>query len=42
MKPMSSQLADAEYCEVPGAGHMSPMEAPIFVNEAMEAFLASC
>ncbi|MFK7778656.1 MAG: alpha/beta fold hydrolase [Gimesia sp.] len=42
MKPMTSQLENAEYCEVPGAGHMSPMEAPTFVNEAMEAFLASC
>ena len=42
MKPMSSQLPHAKYCEVPGAGHMSPMEDSILVNQAMEAFLASC
>ncbi|MCH9653875.1 MAG: alpha/beta hydrolase [Planctomycetes bacterium] len=42
MKLMCSSLPHAEYCEVPGTGHMSPMEAPIFVNQAIEAFLASC
>jgi 3-oxoadipate enol-lactonase len=42
MESMSSQLPNAEYYEVPNAGHMAPMEDPIFVNQAMEAFLASC
>jgi len=41
MKTMSAQLPHAEYLEVPDAGHMAPMEAPDFVNQAMEEFLAS-
>ncbi len=42
MKNMSTQLPHAKYIEVPDAGHMTPMEAPDIVNQAMEDFLASC
>jgi len=42
MKNMSAQIPHVKYIEVPDAGHMSPMEAPDFVNQAMEEFLASC
>tara|TARA_R110002111_G_scaffold259308_1_gene329287 strand:- start:91051 stop:91857 length:807 start_codon:yes stop_codon:yes gene_type:complete len=42
MKNMSSRLPHAKYLEVPDAGHMSPMEAPDIVNQAMEDFLVSC
>lgn len=42
MKPMSSELPQVDYCEVPGAGHMSPMEDPVIVNAAIDAFLTTC
>lgn len=42
MKTMSSQIPDAKYIKIPGVGHMSPMEAPAEVNQAIDDFLASC
>jgi pimeloyl-ACP methyl ester carboxylesterase len=38
MRELARRL-HAEYCEVPGAGHMAPLEAPAVVNAAIEAFL---
>ena len=42
MKAMSSQIPNSKYTEVPGVGHMAPMEAPVAVNQIIEEFLASC
>ena len=33
-------LPDSQYVEVPGAGHLSALEQPELVNEALEAFLS--
>jgi 3-oxoadipate enol-lactonase len=37
---MAGNIAGAKLVVVPNAGHMSNMEAPQFVNEAMLGFLA--
>ncbi|QDT45797.1 3-oxoadipate enol-lactonase 2 [Gimesia alba] len=42
MKDMSSQIPNSNYTEVPGIGHMAPMEAPAEVNQIIGEFLASC
>jgi pimeloyl-ACP methyl ester carboxylesterase len=33
-------LADAEFVNIKGVGHMAPLEAPIAVNRALAAFVA--
>jgi 3-oxoadipate enol-lactonase len=40
-KHMAGNIAGAKLVVVPNAGHMSNMEAPQFVNEALMGFLAS-
>lgn len=40
MQAVAGQIAGATYAEIDGAGHMSPMEEPDVVNEAMRKFLA--
>ena len=37
---MAAALPDAELVEVPGAGHLAPLEQPAIVNAALERFLA--
>jgi 3-oxoadipate enol-lactonase len=39
MKDMHEKIKSSEFVIVPGAGHMSPVENPDFVNKAMEDFL---
>ena len=41
MRAMAQAIAGAEFIEIAGAGHMSPMEQPAAVNAAMEKFLKS-
>jgi pimeloyl-ACP methyl ester carboxylesterase len=38
-RTMARQIAVAAVCEVPGAGHMSPLEAPQAVNDAIARFV---
>ena len=38
MKVMAGELPLAEYIEVPGAGHMAPLERPAIVNRAIAEF----
>jgi pimeloyl-ACP methyl ester carboxylesterase len=40
MSSMADALPDATFVEVPGAGHMSPLEDPVTVNAAIRKFLA--
>ncbi|HUG66436.1 MAG TPA: alpha/beta fold hydrolase [Pirellulaceae bacterium] len=40
MSSIADALPDANFVEVPGAGHMSPLEDPITVNAAIRKFLA--
>ncbi len=39
MQGMANQIPDAEITVIKGAGHMSPMECPDQVNEAIKTFL---
>ncbi|MBM82583.1 MAG: alpha/beta hydrolase [Planctomycetaceae bacterium] len=39
MRSMADEIPDCDFLEVPGAGHMVPMEKPELVNEAILAFL---
>jgi 3-oxoadipate enol-lactonase len=39
MQAMAQTLPHAAYCEIPDAGHMSPMENPAAVNAAIRDFL---
>jgi len=41
MRTIAAAIAGAEYCEVPAAGHMSPLEDPQTVNRAIRKFLGS-
>ena len=41
MRSIAAAIAGAEYCEIPAAGHMSPLEVPQAVNEAIRKFLGS-
>lgn len=41
MRQMSYFLPQATFVEIPGAGHMSPLEAPDEVNMVIEHFLAA-
>jgi 3-oxoadipate enol-lactonase len=41
MRPIAAAIGGAEYCEVPAAGHMSPLEDPRTVNQAIRKFLGS-
>jgi pimeloyl-ACP methyl ester carboxylesterase len=40
MAAMAGAIAGAEYVEIPGAGHLAPMEAPDAVTEALANWLA--
>jgi pimeloyl-ACP methyl ester carboxylesterase len=39
MRAMAQRIRGARYVEVPGAGHLTPLERPELVNEALEDFL---
>jgi pimeloyl-ACP methyl ester carboxylesterase len=41
MRKIVAAISGARLCVLPGAGHMSPLEAPIAFNEALAAFLRS-
>jgi pimeloyl-ACP methyl ester carboxylesterase len=41
MKELAASLIDATYVELPGAGHLSNLEAPEAFNRAVVAFLTS-
>ena len=41
MRSIAAAIPGAEYCEVPAAGHMSPVEDPQTVNRAIRKFLGS-
>jgi len=41
MRAMADRIPGAQFIEIPDSGHMSPMENPSAVNEAMEGFLAA-
>lgn len=41
MRSIAAAIAGAEYCEIPAAGHMSPLEDPVAVNQAIRKFLGS-
>ena len=41
MRSIAAAIPGAEYCEVPAAGHMSPLEDPQTVNRAMRKFLGT-
>jgi pimeloyl-ACP methyl ester carboxylesterase len=40
MRQIAQGLPQATYVEIPGAGHMAPLEKPAQVNAAIEQFLA--
>lgn len=39
MRAIAASIPDARYVEIPGAGHMAPLEAPALVNVALLRFL---
>ena len=39
MRAIAAAMPQAEFVEIPAAGHMAPMENPAAVNAAIEAFL---
>jgi 3-oxoadipate enol-lactonase len=39
MRSIAAALPNAEFVEVPGVGHMAPLEDPATVNEALLKFL---
>lgn len=39
MQNMARQIPNAQLAEIPGAGHMAPLETPGLVNEAIRAWL---
>jgi 3-oxoadipate enol-lactonase len=41
MREIAEALPDSEFVEVPAAGHMSPMENPGVVSEALRRFIAA-
>lgn len=41
MRLMTEKISDAKFIVVPGAGHLSPVEKPEFVNEKLSKFLKS-
>ena len=40
MRAMAEQISSARYVEISDAGHMSPLENPLAVNQAIRDFLA--
>ena len=38
-RALADGIADSEYLEVPGAGHLTPLEAPATFNAALRSFL---
>ncbi len=42
MKPLAEKIKDAEFVIIKDSGHMSPIENPKEVNEAIKKFLAKC
>jgi pimeloyl-ACP methyl ester carboxylesterase len=40
MRGIADAIAGAEYVEIPGAGHMAPLEDPAKFNAAVRQFLA--
>jgi 3-oxoadipate enol-lactonase len=42
MKEISFKIRGSDFYVVPGAGHMSPLENPDFVNERINEFLRRC
>ena len=40
MRAMAEQMSNARFSEVPGAGHLAPLEQPGVVNAAVARFLA--
>ncbi|MCH8840560.1 MAG: alpha/beta hydrolase [Planctomycetes bacterium] len=40
MREIATALPQAEFVEVPAAGHMSPLENPAAVNDALIRFVA--
>jgi len=40
MRSIAAAMPNARFAEVPGAGHMAPLENPRFVNQAITEFLA--
>ena len=41
MKDIATSLPKGEFQEVPGAGHMAPLEDPDTVNEMIREFIQS-
>ena len=39
MREISQQMQNAQFIEIPKAGHMAPLEQPALVNQAIEQFL---
>jgi 3-oxoadipate enol-lactonase len=39
MRTMAASIPNAQYVEIPAAGHMAPLEAPEAVNQAVRLFL---
>lgn len=39
MREISQQMQNAQFVEIPNAGHMAPLEQPALVNQAIEQFL---
>lgn len=42
MRTIADGLPQAKFCEIPDAGHMTVLENPSAVNEALLSFVASC
>jgi pimeloyl-ACP methyl ester carboxylesterase len=40
MRSFAAKMPNARFVEVPGAGHMAPLESPDFVNAAIKEFLS--
>jgi pimeloyl-ACP methyl ester carboxylesterase len=40
MRGFAPKMPNARFVEIAGAGHMSPLEAPEVVNDAIRGFLA--
>lgn len=38
MREMADAISESEFCTVPGAGHLPPLENPLFFTEAVERF----
>jgi len=40
MEEMARAIPGAQFTVIPGSGHLSPLEQPQLVNDAVNAFLA--